>query len=352
MTLIFRDITDTSHVVDSYDSNLVLRYSEGAGEVIFAKDDKCPIGMQVAVMSVMGPVVIQPQSGVKVVGTDRGFIPVFKTGVFVKTNANFWLYGLGSNGGGGGGANPAPPELLTATAGAGSASLTWKLSPDSGSEPISNQFIEVSTDNASWQTVSVVNANVTSQVVNDLEPRQYWVRLRAVSAAGASDPSNTLTVTPLTPVIPDLVVTWSNIGVFKINNYDKKYTYKVTCTAGTGDINSSGLVTLSDQNTIAAIECTYFGAKKTKNAERKGYTNRFIETEAFHCDNCHGPCTGCCGGGTFHPGECGGWPDCYFACCTCGYYVGDDYRGQGYTWSGGSGSIPAQPDGNEWWKIS
>lgn len=248
---------------------------------------------------------------------------------------------------------PGPSTLSTATAGVGSANLTW-AAPTDGSDPIVTGYvIQTKIGAGAWTDASTVGKVLTSVVLNLPVGTSVSFRVLANSAAGRGVESNVLSATPVD--MPAIQRTWNSVGSFVIQNYDNKFTYSATATAGAATVNGS-IVSLNNGNSTATITSSYSGVSKTAQVARRAYTNYYVETQGQHCDCNGGGCnTGCLGCGTFTKNGCmdsgGTYYDGYLACGTCGYYVGNDYRGEGWTWSGGGGGIPSQPDGNEWWRL-
>lgn len=92
VTLVFRDVAST-HTVDPYDSDVVLRFPKG-GTAVFVEADGCPVGMQTAIMALGSPVTIQLMAGVLVLGASELVVQPLNTGVLVKIANGKWLVSM------------------------------------------------------------------------------------------------------------------------------------------------------------------------------------------------------------------------------------------------------------------
>lgn len=279
----------------------------------------------------------------------------YRMASLIKVGADFWLISAGSAGNAGPSV-PLAPKLVSVAPGPARALLTWEKPADDGGSPIQGYTSEWSLDGGDWTLGGQYPDGALAGALDALPPGSaVKVRMRAENENGKSEPSNVIEVTPDPSTIPNIEATWASVGTFKITNYDAKYVYTATANTGEAAVNGD-LVTLTDPNAIGTITCTYQTVNVQRQVIRKAYTNHFVVTQPQHCDCNGGGCNGgCCGCGTFQKNGCmdpgGTYYDGWLACCTCGYYEADDYRGQGFTWSGG-GALPPAPDGNEWWRVA
>jgi hypothetical protein len=154
--------------------------------------------------------------------------------------------------------------------------------------------------------------------------------------------------TPLKPTLTYAGSGLTNMGKFTITNHDATYIY--TATGGTVASNVLTVTASTGSATLTARAPKGLTNSAGVVAERKAPTQTFIVTTPFQCYYSPNPIIGGCGPGTFYPA--GGWgpgePAGFYACCELGYFVYDNYAGQGYTW-GGSDYTNGQ---GEWWKIT
>jgi hypothetical protein len=201
VTLAFREAGST-HSVDAYDSDVVLRFSAG-GTAVFTASDGCPVGMQTAIMALGSPVTIQPMAGVLVLGAAELVVQPLNTGVLVKIADGKWLVSLRPRVVPA--APPSPPVLLTAVGAFNSVDLTWSAPSSSGGAAVTQYAAESSIAGVEWLTSGVCEGSVLSLSVDDnLVPgTEYQFRVRAANAAGFSEPSNILSATPVpAPPVP------------------------------------------------------------------------------------------------------------------------------------------------------
>lgn len=372
MTLQFRLVDAEQYTVTPYDSDVVLSYLGQSGIVFIPEDDPrnpIPIGFQVAIQAGLRSVLVRGLGAAFVACPTAPLLRPLQVGVMVKTDANFWLLGLGSNAGGGG-ATPAPPILNTVTAGAGSLTAGWEAPVDPGGSPISNYSVEYSLDGQlTWKIGGLAGAEDRSFKINDLEDVLTSVRVKALNADGASDPSNVIDMTP-DPPLADGAPTIAHddgVGSWTITNYDAKYFYSAQASAGTATVTGNK-VTGGEANCtiIVNVFSKPGGTALSTTVERKAYTynytpDRYVCTnETF--DNCGSPqhpdgsyyCS--CGtlGGCGNPNDCCGWV-CHAGYTVPAYYTIDGGpAGAGYQSSSGIGgqySSPPNPPPGEWFKI-
>jgi uncharacterized delta-60 repeat protein len=92
------------------------------------------------------------------------------------------------------------PTDLTAQAAGGGATLTWTAPASTGDGPVTDYRIETNTGGG-WQAVLRAPSTATTATITGLTPgTAVDVRVRAVTLAGAGAPSDTVTVTPLSPL--------------------------------------------------------------------------------------------------------------------------------------------------------
>jgi hypothetical protein len=316
-----------------------------------------PVGSVVVVSNVGSTrkkkVSIIPASGVTVKDPADRDVQQYNMVSLIKIDTNFWLINAGSSGTNGPSV-PLPPTLVTAQPGPARAVLTWDKPADDGGSPLQGYTSEWSLDGGEWTLGGQYGPDALTGSLDALPPNVLVrVRMKAENENGKSEPSNVLQVTPDPSTIDPIQMIWASVGKFTITNHDAKYVYTATADVGTATVDGA-TVTVSDPNGVAIVTCTYQTVSVQRQAIRKAYSSHFVVTQPDHCDCCGtSPCGGCCGGGTYYDCTCdqgGGCGPNYLACCTCGYYEADDFRSQGFTWSGG-GSLPPAPDGNEWWRI-
>lgn len=350
MTLQFREVPEEIYEVSRYDADIVLSF-QSAGALFIPKDDgSIPIGFQTAIQATTSAVLVRVADGVTLACPVTPFVRPFQTGIMMKTDADFWLLGLGSSGGGGG-AIPLPPVLKTAVAGPASITLTWTLTKDPGGSPVTAQTVETSTDLVVWKTLRTFGATEVTAVLNDLLPVATSVRIKALNADGLSDPSNVLSATPAVPV---LALTHTGLGEFTITNKSSLYVYTATAAAGTASIDGS-IVRISDPNTTATITQTYTPTKYVAilTVTRKAYTYHqgpaSCRTVQFYCD---GSCPGTPGDG------CGCVSDRCLCACSYNSPSCDGQIGIQWCVCEGCPSIrdetPAgfNDDIGEWWRVA
>ena len=200
--LSIRVMTDPAWTLSLYDADVVLGF-ENAGVVTFpAADDDLPVGMQTAIMSWASTVLVDPEPGVFVLGSDALVVPPLHTAIFIKVAEKKWLMSLGVKKEDGR-TPPSPPVLLTAVGGVERVDVTWSAPSSTGGAAITQYVVESSVGGVEWLTSGQcdgsvlalsVSGNLTPGVVNQL-------RVLAVNAVGFSDPSNVLSATPV-PIPP------------------------------------------------------------------------------------------------------------------------------------------------------
>ncbi len=91
---------------------------------------------------------------------------------------------------------PDEPTLVSAAARNGGAYLTWTDPAWTGGTPIDHYILTAVGSDSSVVTTTVVSGVTSSSIIGLTNGVTYTVVVTAVNALGASDPSNTLTVTP------------------------------------------------------------------------------------------------------------------------------------------------------------
>lgn len=113
----------------------------------------------------------------------------------MKRNSAFWLLGMGSSGSTGS-VVPVAPVLTGAFGVPGAVLVTWDPTLDDGGSPLTGYPIETSLDKQSWTQVAVADPNATSSQIAAAAGTELFVRVRAQSLVGKSDPSNVLSAIP------------------------------------------------------------------------------------------------------------------------------------------------------------
>jgi len=97
---------------------------------------------------------------------------------------------------------PAAPTGLTGTPSNGSVALSW-IAGSNGGSAITDYLIQYSTDQSTWSTFADGTSSATSATVSGLtNGTQYFFRVSAANALGASANSSVASTTPVAPPTP------------------------------------------------------------------------------------------------------------------------------------------------------
>ena len=105
---------------------------------------------------------------------------------------------------------PGKTRNVTTNAGDGKIDLVWQAPSDNGSHPITRYEYESTTTEgpSSWRLLKGTDLHITGATLSSLtNGTSYIIRVRAVSAAGNGDPSDSATATPTIPAPTDLSAT-------------------------------------------------------------------------------------------------------------------------------------------------